>query len=78
MIVADGPVLRIAIPDQSRKEPVTGGSLRVVERDYITQVLTRTQWRVRGDSGAAQLLGLKPTTLEARMKKLGISRPAQG
>lgn len=78
MIVSDGPTLRIPIPDQSRKLPVAGSSLQVVERDYITQVLTRTQWRVRGNSGAAQLLGLKPTTLEARMKKLGISRPAQG
>jgi len=31
-------------------------------------------WRVRGEGGAAQILGLKPTTLESRMQKLGISR----
>ena len=33
-----------------------------------------TSWRVSGERGAAKILGLKPTTLEARMKKLGIER----
>ena len=40
--------------------------------------LEQTGWRVSGPLGAAQLLGLKPTTLEARMKKLGIARPSAG
>ena len=44
------------------------------ERQYILQVLDHTGWKVSGDQGAAQILGLKPTTLESRMKKLGISR----
>jgi transcriptional regulator with GAF, ATPase, and Fis domain len=47
-----------------------------VERSHILKVLERTGWRVRGAGGAAELLGLKPTTLEARMKKLGMRRPA--
>jgi formate hydrogenlyase transcriptional activator len=56
-----------------------GGASRVptleeLERNHIAQVLEATGWRVRGDGGAAVLLGLKPTTLEARMKKLGIKR----
>lgn len=51
-------------------------SLEEVERDHIISVLNRTGWRVSGEKGAAVLLGLKPTTLEARMKKLGIERPA--
>jgi formate hydrogenlyase transcriptional activator len=38
-------------------------------------VLEETGWRVSGEGGAARLLGMKPTTLEARMKKLGITRP---
>jgi transcriptional regulator with GAF, ATPase, and Fis domain len=38
-------------------------------------VLERTGWRVRGRGGAAELLGLHPTTLEGRMAKLGIKRP---
>lgn len=49
-------------------------SLEEVEREHILSVLERTGWRVSGDKGAAVLLGLKPTTLEARMKKLGIER----
>jgi transcriptional regulator with GAF, ATPase, and Fis domain len=38
-------------------------------------VLERTGWRIRGAGGAAETLGLKPTTLEARLKKLQIKRP---
>ncbi|GAB4259923.1 MAG: hypothetical protein Kow0092_08450 [Deferrisomatales bacterium] len=45
-----------------------------LERDHILGVLRATRWRVRGPKGAAKVLGLKPTTLEARMKKLGIRR----
>lgn len=44
------------------------------ERQYITQVMEITGWRVRGEGGAADLLGLKPTTLDARMRKLGVRR----
>jgi formate hydrogenlyase transcriptional activator len=50
-------------------------SLEEVERGYILDVLETTHWRVDGPKGAARLLALKPTTLEARMKKLGIRRP---
>ena len=42
----------------------------------IIEALERTGWRVSGPRGAAHLLGLKPTTLEARMKRLGITRPS--
>ena len=40
----------------------------------MLEVLTLTGWRVSGPRGAARLLDMKPTTLEARMKKLGITR----
>jgi PAS domain S-box-containing protein len=50
--------------------------LEDVERDHILAVLERVNWRVSGDRGAAKVLGLKPTTLESRMKKLGIRRNA--
>ena len=56
-----------------------GGGVRTLEdiqREYIRLVLERTGWRVSGDGGAAELLGMKATTLEARMSRLGISRPA--
>ena len=48
--------------------------LEEYERDYILRVLNETMWRVSGDKGAAKILGMKPTTLESRMKKLGIRR----
>jgi len=49
-------------------------TLEEIEREHILAVLEGTGWRVSGDGGAARLLGIKPTTLEARMKKLGITR----
>jgi PAS domain S-box-containing protein len=49
-------------------------SLHEVEKIHILQVLHATSWRVRGVGGAAEILGLKPTTLESRMLKLGIKR----
>jgi transcriptional regulator with GAF, ATPase, and Fis domain len=51
-------------------------TLEEVERQHIADVLEQTHWRVSGDKGAAKILGLNPTTLEARMKKLGIVRPS--
>jgi formate hydrogenlyase transcriptional activator len=45
-----------------------------MERQHITDILEQTNWRVSGEKGAAAILGLKATTLEARMKKLGIKR----
>jgi formate hydrogenlyase transcriptional activator len=49
-------------------------TLEVLERQHIVEVLELTGWQVSGERGAAELLGLKPTTLEARMKRLGIRR----
>jgi formate hydrogenlyase transcriptional activator len=45
-----------------------------VERNHILHIMEMVGWRVRGEGGAAQILGLKPTTLESRMQKLGIER----
>jgi PAS domain S-box-containing protein len=49
-------------------------SIQDLERKHILKVLDLTSWRVSGKGGAAEILDLKPTTLEARMKKLGIKR----
>jgi formate hydrogenlyase transcriptional activator len=46
------------------------------ERRAILDALQATGWRVSGPGGAGRLLGLKPTTLHAKMKKLGIRRPS--
>jgi len=49
-------------------------TLTELEVEHIRGVLDSTGWRVRGTGGAAERLGLKPTTLESRMAKLGIAR----
>ena len=49
--------------------------LRSVEREHIRQVLEQSKWVVTGDSGAATKLGVPPSTLRSKMKKLGIVRP---
>lgn len=49
-------------------------TLEALEREHIVKVLEMTGWRVSGKQGGAEVLGLKPTTLAARMKKLGIKR----
>ena len=49
-------------------------SLEDMERDYILRILEMTNWRIRGDNGAAELLNLKPTTLHSKIKKLDIQK----
>ena len=76
MIVATSPELRIPVPASSA--PSSGKRhtrLIDVEKDHIRTVVESTGWRVRGPEGAAARLGLKPTTLETRMAKLGLKRP---
>jgi len=47
------------------------------ERLYIIKVLTKTNWRINGNNGAAKILELHPETLRSRMRKLGVKRPKQ-
>ncbi len=51
------------------------GTLKDVERHHILQVLEQTRWRIEGQRGAAIRLGLNPSTLRSRMRKLGIEKP---
>ena len=55
--------------------PTPVHNFAAVQRDGILRALDHTRWRVSGPKGAAKVLGLKPTTLESKMKKLGIHRP---
>jgi len=55
---------------------VTDAEMRRRERANITAALQRTGWKIGGRSGAAELLGIKPTTLASRMKAMGIERPS--
>ncbi len=74
MILGSGPDLRIEPPELPDSPAVEGLKLDQVEKRHIVAVLEQTGWRVRGVGGAAEQLGLKPTTLESRMQKLGINR----
>ena len=53
-----------------------GGTVSLVELEkrHILSILKQTNWRVRGEGGAAELLEINPSTLESKMKKLGIRR----
>jgi transcriptional regulator with GAF, ATPase, and Fis domain len=50
-------------------------TLEEIERKQILKILSETRWRIEGKDGAAAILGLNPSTLRARMHKLGIVRP---
>jgi formate hydrogenlyase transcriptional activator len=77
VILTEGPEL--AVVDWLSPPSQAGNgeallTLEELERDHIVRTLEHTNWRVSGEKGAAKILGLNPTTLEARMKKLGITR----
>jgi transcriptional regulator with GAF, ATPase, and Fis domain len=77
VILTEGTTLE-SVELFSKNQPSVGlhpvMTLEERERLHILDVLEKTNWRVSGKQGAADLLGLKSTTLEARMKKLSISR----
>jgi formate hydrogenlyase transcriptional activator len=75
MIVATGPRLTISVPSSSSVATRRSPKLVDVEKEHIRSVLEGSGWRIRGPGGAAERLGLKPTTLETRMARLGLKRP---
>jgi transcriptional regulator with GAF, ATPase, and Fis domain len=63
-------------PEPAEKtEILSEDEMRRHERENILAALRRTKWKLSGEDGAAELLGIKPTTLASRMKKMGIERP---
>ncbi len=77
VILSEGPELEPIdwlTPSNGKAATAKALTLEEMERQHIVDILEQTNWRVSGDKGAAAILGLKPTTLEARMKKLGIER----
>ncbi|MBX3467881.1 MAG: sigma 54-interacting transcriptional regulator [Planctomycetes bacterium] len=84
-IVAPGPTLGprdLDLPDGERRparatpalDDARVPTLEEIEREHIARVLARTGGKLYGADGAAALLGLKPSTLQSRMKKLGLAR----
>jgi transcriptional regulator with GAF, ATPase, and Fis domain len=78
VITSSGPVLSLADPLEAEPVSVREAPLKALaamEREHILKVLQRTGWKIDGEGGASQLLGLHPSTLRFRIKKLGIQRP---
>jgi formate hydrogenlyase transcriptional activator len=84
-ILSPGPELEVPMgelkqsatsvsPVSVREHASQPSSLESVEREHILRVLEESKWTISGPSGAAARLGMKRTTLQARMRKLGISR----
>jgi PAS domain S-box-containing protein len=79
VIVTSGRQLVVAVPRSGeRPVPQTAMTMTELEVEHIRAVLESTNWRVRGSGGAAERLDIKPTTLESRMVRLGISRKKAG
>lgn len=60
--------------DQDNDDFLTDGQMREREKTNILKVLRHTNWRVSGNGGAAELLGLKPSTLAYRMRTFDIEK----
>jgi transcriptional regulator with GAF, ATPase, and Fis domain len=80
LISSTGPVLNLAAPllsDEKVEEmasfPVS--DLKLIEREHIVAVLEDARWKISGSAGAAARLGIPPSTLRSKMKKLSIVRP---
>lgn len=71
----DLPAVRSAAPVSPRRQSSPASTLKEIEREYILLALRDVDWVVGGPAGAAARLGLKRTTLAAKMQKLGICRP---
>jgi formate hydrogenlyase transcriptional activator len=82
VILTRGSSLAVPLTELKRRNsPIEGDSRRLstledAEREHIRQALEQTNWFVGGPAGAAARLGMKRTTLQSKMVKLGIERPA--
>ena len=76
VILCSGPVLYLVDKLAISSLPLSSGmgTLEETERNQILKILSETRWRIEGKDGAADILGLNPSTLRGRMHKLGIVR----
>jgi len=72
MILSRGRTLQLALPEAGQSVSDDALSLDEIQRRHIRRVLAMTSGRISGRGGAAELLGLKPTTLRSRMERLGL------
>ena len=74
--VLDVPLAELTQPGKLASDLNGAGTLETVEREHILRVLQESNWVIGGPAGAAARLGLKRTTLNNRIRKLGITRPS--
>jgi formate hydrogenlyase transcriptional activator len=78
VVLAKGPIVQIDDSMLRADETVEDSSfidnLENVERQHIVRALTETRWVIHGKKGAAEILGINPSTLRSRMDKLGIKK----
>ncbi|MGD1156005.1 MAG: sigma 54-interacting transcriptional regulator [Terriglobia bacterium] len=80
VILSRGPALHVPLPEDRLSgdgSSASPGTLEAAEREHILRSLRDTNWVIAGPHGAAARLGMKRTTLQSRMAKLGISRPGR-
>jgi formate hydrogenlyase transcriptional activator len=77
MILSTGKSLVVHVPRRTSSKTDPIANLNEMERMHLVAVLEKTGWRISGQGGAAEVLGLKRTTLQAKMKKLGIKRSSK-
>jgi DNA-binding NtrC family response regulator len=63
-------------PDDAESKILTESEMKRFEHENHLAALQKTNWKIKGADGAAELLGLKPTTLLTRMKRMRLTRPA--
>lgn len=74
VILSREPDLKIDLPEHTAVDTI-GETLENVERSHIIHILKDTNWKIKGVNGAAEILGINPSTLRDRIEKLGIERP---
>jgi transcriptional regulator with GAF, ATPase, and Fis domain len=77
IILSSGDVLKLSVPGDAPTRETLPVTLAEAEREHIIKTLESTGWRIKGPHGAAQRLGLRPSTLYSRMQKLGIPHRRQ-
>jgi formate hydrogenlyase transcriptional activator len=78
MIVSTRNTLTVTLPEVDSSLSAKASDLDSIERNHVLKVLTNSGWRIGGKGGAAETLGLKRTTLQSLMKRLGIRHPRPG
>ena len=74
VITSPGPKLEVELPVISTELFEANKTLEEIERVHISKILKKTEWKIAGAGGAAEILGMHSNTLRSRLEKLGIAK----